>query len=1061
MGNYRAAETCARRAMASLPQPLSTSALDVLDVLVRSLLANGEGWTTQALDLAQQAAALAALAGEPLRLVHQRNLALVLLEQSQRDHALITTMLEEVVAARENAGEPNALVESLADAAEARQRLGDSPAAVRLVERAEQMASGLDLALTQARLDEVRALALEDMGSFEAALAPLTQALARRELLAPNHPDTALSYGLTGDALTLNGQLFEAREAYRTAVARLEARLGSGHPLLVRWLGRLAGAEEDLGDLAAALDLHQRAADLALEILGPDHQETASRLNDYANARLAEGDFAAARRLYDRALSNASRLAEPDRSMTSGTVQFNLAEVALGEADLDRALEAADRALALWTASYGSDHPFVALALSEVAEVRRRRGELDAASRLLSHAFQLRRATLGDEHPATARTARQIAELAFVRGELSAAESAIAIAVRTLRRTTSVQPDEAARILTIQARVQTAKGRDTLGAIGTALAAEATSRDYLRQAVRYLAERDALRLSRERPRALDLALSIAATHSLPAASRRQVFDAAVRSRALVLDTIAARAHAGAAEAGQEDLQAALDSRSRRLTNLLYRGPSGPLEAFTAQVDQARIERDRAERDLALANADFRREVAGEHAGFAEILAALPPDATLVSLTRYEQPAALGQPPSSAATAYLAFVSRPGDDAPTIVPLGSGAAMDEAILAWQAAARDIRAAVADGRRAERSYRLAASRLRDRLWRPIASQVKGHRVFVVGDSLTQVVSLGVLPAPRDRYLLETGLTFQYLSAERDLLRTRVEPTNGSGLLAVGAPAYSAALAEVAAAAADYLQPKLAPPAAAAAATSGTENTTAVRLRGRRSACGALDTLAFADLPESGAEARAITELWRRGGSSPARLLAGATASAALFTALAPGQRVLHIATHGFFQGGDCGVASAAPGGGPPSENPMLLAGLAFAGANRRRFAEPRADDGILTAEEISRLSLDGVEWVVLSACDTGRGRIEDREGVLGLRRAFEVAGARSILTSLWPVDDAHTRDWMAELYRARLERHLDTADAASAASLALIRRLRSTNGSAHPALWGAFITTGDWR
>ena len=80
---------------------------------------------------------------------------------------------------------------------------------------------------------------------------------------------------------------------------------------------------------------------------------------------------------------------------------------------------------------------------------------------------------------------------------------------------------------------------------------------------------------------------------------------------------------------------------------------------------------------------------------------------------------------------------------------------------------------------------------------------------------------------------------------------------------------------------------------------------------------------------------------------------------------------------------------------AENPLLLAGFALAGANRRQAAGVEDEDGILTAEEIASLDLSGVEWAVLSACDTGVGEVRAGEGVFGLRRAFQVAGAQTVI------------------------------------------------------------------
>ena len=73
----------------------------------------------------------------------------------------------------------------------------------------------------------------------------------------------------------------------------------------------------------------------------------------------------------------------------------------------------------------------------------------------------------------------------------------------------------------------------------------------------------------------------------------------------------------------------------------------------------------------------------------------------------------------------------------------------------------------------------------------------------------------------------------------------------------------------------------------------------------------------------------------------------------------------------------------------------------------------EDGILTAEEIATLDLSGVEWEVLSAFDTAKGGSTTGEN---LRRAFQFAGVRTVIMSLWSVEDEATRQWMSALYRA---------------------------------------------
>jgi CHAT domain-containing protein len=183
-------------------------------------------------------------------------------------------------------------------------------------------------------------------------------------------------------------------------------------------------------------------------------------------------------------------------------------------------------------------------------------------------------------------------------------------------------------------------------------------------------------------------------------------------------------------------------------------------------------------------------------------------------------------------------------------------------------------------------------------------------------------------------------------------------------------------------------------------------------------------------------------------------------------------VHLATHGFFLSSGCvagrgnargvgGLVSADAVAAAELENPLLLSGLAMAGANRSSRRSVDQDDGILTAEEIAGLDLQDTEWAVLSACDTGLGEIRAGEGVFGLRRAFQIAGARTVIMSLWSVDDEATRVWMRALYNGRLARRLDTADAVREASLSVLRQRRAAHQSTHPFYWAAFVAAGDWR
>ena len=150
-----------------------------------------------------------------------------------------------------------------------------------------------------------------------------------------------------------------------------------------------------------------------------------------------------------------------------------------------------------------------------------------------------------------------------------------------------------------------------------------------------------------------------------------------------------------------------------------------------------------------------------------------------------------------------------------------------------------------------------------------------------------------------------------------------------------------------------------------------------------------------------------------------------------------------------------------------NPALLSGLVFAGANR----EPEAghDDGIMTAMEVADQNLRGVELAVLSACESGLGETAGGEGVLGLQRAFQVAGVRSTITSLWKVEDDATRRLMERFYANLWQREMTKLAALREAQLWLLNNYRPpasqvdrAQGERTPPLfWAAFVLAGDWR
>jgi CHAT domain-containing protein len=459
--------------------------------------------------------------------------------------------------------------------------------------------------------------------------------------------------------------------------------------------------------------------------------------------------------------------------------------------------------------------------------------------------------------------------------------------------------------------------------------------------------------------------------------------------------------------------------AQQLSTLTFRGPGNlSAQTYRERLDTLAREQERLEGDLSARSAAFRQAVAP--VALEGVRQGLPADAALVEWFRYQpfDPKAKDEKTRWGAPRYVAYVLR-REGEPVAINVGAAQDIDKLVS-------DFRVALNDPART--SYKEVAQMLFGKLIEPLGSSLWGiNRLLLSPDGELNLVPFAALIDENGDFVAQR-YELTYLTSGRDLLS-----------LAAPAPARGSPVV--------MADPDYGP------STSGPPS----NLASYRSSDLDRSGLVFTRLAGTAEEAKALQGLLKLDAHE---VLTGANATEEKLKGL-HGPSIMHVATHGFFLS-DKQVAAAAlqpvsfGTGTPPvpvGENPLLRSGLALAGANARRSGE--SDDGILTAAEAAQLDLRGTQLVVLSACETGLGEVQQGEGVYGLRRALVLAGAQSQLVSLWKVADAQTQALMVDYYQRLLK-----GEGRSGALREAQKVMIASPATQHPYYWAAFVPIGNW-
>jgi len=938
--------------------------------------------------------------------------------------------------------------------------------------------------VARAQLLEVLGGGLEDRRRWSEAGAIHLEEARWRLALDPAPLGLAKSAANLGMVAWRRGTIRQARGCYLRAVA-IERRAAPDGFELSACLTNLGSVVARLGELAAAEWCHTRALAIRRELV-PGSLEETTTLNNLGFALWGRGDLVAAEERFREALAGRERI-DPD-SLKVAMALNNLAVVVARRGDLASAEDFHRRALAI-RERLDPDGPEVAASLNNLATLKTRRGELDEAAKLQLRALAIKE-RLEPGTLSLAVTLNNLGYLAGLRGDVETAEAYLRRALAIKERLAPGSLDVASGLLNLGSvardrndlpaaeslyrdalaiRERLAPGSldmfESLSALGR-VALDRTrfgeAEEYLRRALAIVQawapgsveEAETLHALGQccrdtgRPdpalelfaRAVDALESqqgrLGGSEEARAAFRESYLDYYREYIDLLLaqgrpdDAFhvyeRSRARGLLAMLAERDLVFGADlppglERRRRLIAAEYDRTQAELGEASLRNDVQRLEELRSQLHRLRSQQDEIRE---------EIRRCSPRLAAL----QYPDPLRLEQARSvlDAGSALLAFDVGPGSSRVfvlsatgelRVVPLALGEAELEREVE---ALRGLISREHLGAAGSTAWAMRAEDLDRSLLGPVRPLIEGcQRLLVIPDGPLHLLPLAALVEPGGE-----GRPASFLVESRSLhlspsLTVLAELRAGR----VGLADRPAARQLVAFGDVSYGDP-LAP-------SSDGQGSAALRsLLARGHSLG--------PLPASRDEVLAIASLF----GDEAEVFLGAAASEEQVKEVGRGAGVLHFAVHAFVDTDlplDSGVVLAAPSDAAAS-----------------------GENGLLQAWEIfEQVRLDA-DLVTLSACETALGREWGGEGIVGVTRAFQYAGARSVLASLWQVGDVSTGVLMRLFYQ-----HLHAGDAKDEAlRQAQVELLRSASAAAsdgrtggldlsHPFHWSAFQLYGDWR
>jgi CHAT domain-containing protein/Tfp pilus assembly protein PilF len=881
-----------------------------------------------------------------------------------------------------------------------------------------------------------------------------------RKALGEEHEDVALALNGLGILYKSMGQYAKAEPYYLKALEIWRKALGEEHEDVATSLNNLGNLYGTMGQYPKAEPYHLKALEIRRKALGEDHADVAISLNNLGLLYLNMGQYAKAEPFQLKALEILKKSFGEEHEAVAGFLNslgilyrdlgqnlkaepyylkaLEIRRKVLGEEHIDvahslnnlgiyycdlgqysKAEPFYQNALEIRRKAFGEEHPDVAQALNGLGILYMSMGQYPKAETYYLKSLKIRRKALGEEHPDVGTSLHNLGNLYWTMGQYPKAEPYHLKALEIWRKALGEEHPDVALSVHMLGNLYWTMGQYPK-AEGLFLKWNENKLGQIQRYFPFLSDN-------EKEKFYELNLSGAQENFKSFCVERyagkkaiavDLYNDQLATKGLLLNSSAKWKHR-IKTAGDKKLNRLYDDweiSQNKLNKLLQSTDS----TERAGLDSVQAKTEKMEKELSLRSENFAKLADKKQVNWKEVQKALKPGEAAIEMVRVKK---LGIAKTVTDTSdqkkpvykvkgltdtiyYAALIVKPESLIPEMVLLKNGNDLEGKNLKYYQNAV--------------SKQLPDNQSYQKFWEKIGAKLgTSTRVYFSPDGVFHNINLNTLfNTKTKKYLLEEK-DIRLVTVTKDIVNPGLTEEDNKLAELVGFPSYYQNATTQASAFTERKSPEM---------------TYGLRLESMGK---------LADLPGTKTEVDKIASILEGKGWE----VKNYTGSDALEENIKEGYkpRLLHIATHGFFQ------ADTTKG-----SNPLLRSGLMLTGAGSTLKGEKNetGEDGILTAYEAMNLNLDNTDLVVLSACETGLGEIKNGEGVYGLQRAFKVAGAKSIIMSLWKVSDQATQELMVSFYRHWLGK-LNIGK--RAAFLAAQKELKAKYSN--PYYWGAFVMVGE--